>query len=125
MIIYILNKLCYIYCLDKRKTHLETEKEKKKYFVYNKDLRYTKNKKNLEEFIKNKFIKCTTKVNLSLSLQGFFKLILHEIINGKLDDNILNKYYNNYIIINKNEINRNFKRESILLYSKWYIKKIS
>ena len=123
MIIYILNKMCYIYCLDKYKCKLNTKKEKKSYFIYNKDLRFAENKKNRDNFIKNKFAMCSLKVNLSLSFDGFYKLLLHNIIRGELTEEILEKYYTNYIIIIKNDLNRTFKRESIMPYSKWYIKK--
>jgi len=123
MIIFILNKMCYVYCLNKNKNKLNTIKEKKSFSVYNKDLRYSKNKKKRDEFIENKYINCTSKVNLSLSFDGFYKLILHELINENLTEKILKKYNDNYLQIIKNETNRTFKRESIMPYSKWYIKK--
>jgi len=125
MTIYILNKLCSLYCLEyfKDKDKLDNIKEKKSFSVYNKDLRFTENKKKRDEFIKDKFVKCSVKINSSLSLKGFYKILLQKIINGKLDYNTLEKYSRNYIKIDKNETNRVFKRSSISPFSKWYIKK--
>ena len=106
MIIFTLNKLLYIKCLENR-----YKKHPEKFSNTIKDKKTQK--------IKN----VTVRINTSLSLKGFYKILLNKIIRGKLTEKELKQYNSQYIVIIRNETGRSFNRESLIPYSKWYIKK--
>jgi hypothetical protein len=62
------------------------------------------------------------KVNSSNLICGIYDKLLKIIINGKLNENILNKYINSYLSLYNNKEGRNFIRKSLLPFSKWYVK---
>lgn len=96
MIIFILNKLVYIKCLE------ETYKKNPKKFSNT-----VKNKKTGE--IKH----VSVRINTSLSINGFYDLVLHHIIRGTLTNDVLKNYDSQYLKIIRNEIGRSFPRESL------------
>lgn len=55
-------------------------------------------------------------------ISGVYEKILKQIIYGKLNENILDKFVNSYITVYKNQDGRNFIRKSLLPFSKWYVK---
>jgi len=126
MIIFTLNKLILLYSLNIKYNY---DKEKfnpiikiRKSSIENKDMRFKKNKEKYKEYQLNNYKKCSIRANLSLSLTGFYDIILNKIIRGKLNDNDINIYEKYYVNVYKNELNRNFSRTSISPFSKWYIK---
>ena len=91
----------------------------KKYFI-------TKNKAKLKTSInkKNNTIStCKIKINESLLINGIFENLLLDIITGKLDMTLIEKFTDSYCKIIKNEKNRHFERISLQPFTKWYIKK--
>ena len=97
----------------------------KKYFIEN-------NKSKLNTIINKKIKKikknisvatCKVKINESLLIEGIFDNLLMEIINGELNEHIIDKFTNSYCKIIKNENGRSFERVSLHPFTKWYIKK--
>jgi hypothetical protein len=91
----------------------------KKYFI-------EKNKPKLKTSInkKNNTIStCKIKINESLLINGIFENLLIDIITGKLDMKLIEKFIDSYCKIIKNEKNRHFERISLQPFTKWYIKK--
>jgi len=91
----------------------------KKYFIENNKskLKTSINKKN------NTVTTCKIKINESLLIGGIFEDLLIDIINGKLNIQLIEKFINCYCRIIKNENNRSFERLSLQPFTKWYIKK--
>mgnify|MGYP003345926213 CR=1 FL=1 len=91
----------------------------KKYFIENNKskLKTSINKKN------NTVTTCKIKINESLLIGGIFEDLLIDIINGKLNIQLIQKFINCYCRIIKNENNRSFERISLQPFTKWYIKK--
>jgi hypothetical protein len=129
MIIFTLNKLILLYCLNIKynndKNKFNPMVKIRKSAIENKDMRYRKNKEKYNNFQLNNYERCSIRVNLNLSLDGFYNIILNKIIRGNLDDADINTYEKNYVDIQKNKLNRNFCRTSISPFSKWYIKSYS
>lgn len=129
MIIFTINKLILLYCLDKKyKSNVNIFNNKvkiKESILLKKDMRFKKNKEEYNKYLISNYNKCSIRVNLSLSLTGFYELLLSKIVNGKLNEKDIDIYNKNYIKIQKNKLNRNFNRTSISPFSKWYIKSYS
>jgi hypothetical protein len=91
----------------------------KKYFIENNKNKFKTsiNKKN------NTITTCKIKINESLLIEGIFENLLIDIINGKLNIQLIEKFINCYCKIIKNENNRSFERISLQPFTKWYIKK--
>jgi hypothetical protein len=104
MVIFILNKLIYVKCLEDE---------------------YKNNSKKFSNTVRskktNEIKKVSIKVNTSLSIKGFYKLLLNGIIRGTLTMETIKQYKSEYLVITKNEIGRSFVRESLIPYSKWYV----
>jgi len=97
----------------------------KKYFIENNKskLNTTINKK-IKKIKKNISVAtCKVKINESLLIEGIFDNLLMEIINGELNEHIIDKFTNSYCKIIKNENGRSFERVSLHPFTKWYIKK--
>ena len=91
----------------------------KKYFI-------RKNKAKLKTSINKKnntITTCKIKINESLLINGIFENLLIDIITGKLDMKLIEKFIDSYCKIIKNEKNRQFERISLQPFTKWYIKK--
>lgn len=129
MIIFTINKLILLYCLDKKyklNSNIFNNIVKiKESILLKKDMRFKKNKEAYNNYLDNNYYKCSIRINLSSSLTGFYDLLLSKIINGKLNEKDIDIYNKNYVKIQRNKLNRNFNRISILPFSKWYIKSYS
>lgn len=129
MIIFTLNKLISLYCLDQKyklnKNLFDPNVKIRESAIKNKDMRYKKNKEEHNNYLKNNYKKCSIRTKLTLSLDGFYDLLLSKIINGNLQDDDIKIYNKNYVKIQKNKLDRNFNRTSISPFSKWYIKSYS
>ena len=129
MIIITLNKLILLYCLDKKyksnKNIFNNKVKIKESTMINKDMRFKKNKEAYNNYLDKNYYECSIRVNLTLSLTGFYDLLLSKIINDNLNDKDIDIYNKNYVKIQKNKLNRNFNRTSISPFSKWYVKSYS
>jgi hypothetical protein len=129
MIIYTLNRLLLLISLNEKykvdNKIFDNKVKTRGSVLEKKNMKIKKNKIAYEEYLKNNSYLCSIRVNISLSISGFYKLILNKFINGNLSEIDIDKYNKNYVKIQKNKLGRNFCRTSISPYSKWYIKNYS
>ena len=129
MAIYTLNNLFILISLNekykKNNKIFDNAVKTRGSILEKKDKRFKKNKKAYYDYLNNNYKLCSIRVNIALSLTGFYELLLNKFINGNLSENDIDTYNKNYIKIQKNELNRNFCRTSISPFSKWYIKNYS
>lgn len=62
------------------------------------------------------------KINYSNLINGIFDSIIWEMLDGTLNDELLDKFCESYIKIIQNKTNRSFPRTSKTPFSKWYVK---
>ena len=85
------------------------------------DMRFKKNKFKYAEFKKCKTYDANVNVNFSDFCKTFFSDALIHLIDGKLNNDLINTL-NKKIIIKKDRKFRSFERKSIIPFTKWYVK---
>src|SRR3989338_2273481 len=97
------------------------EIEKIKHNFEKLDMRFKKNKFKYAEFKKCKTYDANVNVNFSDFCKTFFSDALIHLIDGKLNNDLINTL-NKKIIIKKDRKFRSFERKSIISFTKWYVK---
>ena len=82
-------------------------------------------KKREEEIKNNVLVACKITINESNLIGGIFTDLLDDIFENNLTQAKLDNFCKSYIIINKNELNREFERKAISPCKKWYIKALA
>ena len=85
------------------------------------DKRFNKNKKIIDEYKQTEDV--SVKINFSKMIRGFYDTVVDKLVVGELTSELLTDYSHTSLNVTKNGKNRRFKRESILPYTKWYVKK--
>lgn len=67
-------------------------------------------------------IKKDHKINESNIIKGIFDSLLYNILNNKLNNDILKRFNKSYIVQYKNDKDRSFPRISKTPFTKWYVK---
>jgi hypothetical protein len=67
-------------------------------------------------------MECIEKINTKNLVKGVFNTLLSDIIYSNIDENKINMFCKNYIILHKNERNRAFPRTAKTPFCKWYLK---
>jgi len=77
-------------------------------------------KKKHNDFLNND---CVKKINFSLLIDGLYTKFLTILIKNKYTKKKINKFTKCYFDTYTNEDNRSFPRESLIPFTKWYVKK--